>query len=267
MKLRTLAALTLLALTTRAQIQIDRIHLFLDYGNTVTGIVEQVEQRKYGGGFEVRINSMFTWEGYYQFDGDGYSPFRYSLGLPAGDAWGNRFNRVYRSGYTGLRLYPAENYHSQALSLRRKKNYGWYFSFGYAFSDYTRREFALETESQPVYDDDGNPYINSDGSIVQQTVVTGFDKFSVGVFQWGQNFGFGWKQYHSKYMYTDFGVYSEAFFRENRKVRNSYTIIQGDGIVPQDYWEEYLEFFNDFTKNGRGFVIRANIGINLDFRR
>lgn len=263
-----LLLLVLLAPLLHAQIKVSSFNFTVDYNNTSFGVWNQSERLRVSSGMELSISDLFSWEAKYSFDGNGYTPFTYSLGNSYYNFWGgNPYNRIYNDLYTGMRIYPIDNYHSQAIQLRNKKNYGFYFAYGYRVSVYNRYEFGLEYVSEPVIDANGNQVLNDDGSVVMQSSVEKFDTWRWSLYQWGVNFGCGFKMYQSKYMYTDFGVYSDMFSTDNRMVTGHYSVNMDQRIVSQQMWEEYLSIIESMAKNGRGIEVRMNIGINLDIKR
>lgn len=268
MKKMFLALCVLMGLMSQAQIKVRDLNFSWDYTNIHTGTFNQTSKRGFAAGFEKNLNKAFSIESYYNFEANGYSPYMYRIGAGAG-GWNHKYDHTYQDLYVGIRCYPLDNYHSQALALRNKEPYGFYFAYGYRASKYSRYEFALDETWGPTYDDMGNPVMNDDGSVRQSLQTVQFDQFGFTLTQWGVNFGCGWKQYHSKFVYTDIGVYSDVFSRENRYTTDYYIKDQdfADPIVPEIHWEHFVEGVQSFAKNGQGFEIRTMIGINLDFRK
>lgn len=259
----------MLSFCSMGQIKLDRLNLGVDYGQVKTGLFSLEDQRRFALQGEYVINRVFSVESYYHFDGDGYAPYYRALGYGANGVWGRRFSHTYKDAYVGIRVYPEENYHSTALNLRRKKGYGFYASFGWRASLYNRHEFLIEETYGPVYDQNGDPILYDDGTVYQQLIDVKYDQFGLGLAQWGINFGCGWKQYHNKYLFTDMGVYSNVFRPDNR-VHSGYYFADPDAdapIVPEEFWDTWVDAFGRGAKNGRGFEIRTTIGVNLDFRK
>jgi len=252
---------------SNGQIKLRDFSFGIDYNNTSLGVWNYQERRRLGVMGEMNLTDMFSTEVYYYFDGDGYAPYTYTLGAGLNRDWGGgRFDRIYQEGYAGMRMYPLDNFHSQALALRNKEPYGVYVSYGYRVSLYNRNEFGLRTSSQPVLDDNGDYVTNDDGSVLNQNVVDNFDTWGYTLAQWGVNFGVGWKQYHNKFIYTDLGVYSSAFMK--RQVTSSwYAVHIGDRIWSEEVYDDFIRTVETYSKNGRGFELRMILGINLDFRK
>ena len=99
----------------------------------------------------------------------------------------------------------------------------------------------ITTETEPVLDDNGNPILNDDGSVRQETHTDSFDHWNFTLMQWGMNFGVGWRQYHSKFLYTDFGVYTDAYRRENRTIASEYVNVMGDQIVSDQFFDSFIQ--------------------------
>lgn len=259
----------LLSVLCTGQINPKNYSIGFDYGNSKTGMFDNrpQEDRRIGIQGEYTINRMFSAEVYWNAETNGYFPYGYAYGYGAGGFWGSKYDHIYTTTYVGGRLYFEENYHSTAISLRNKKNYGWYLSYGYRFDHYKRNEYLITTGSEPVYDQNGNPILNSDGSVLMTTFVERFDTFGYEIYMRGVNFGVGWKQFHSKWMYSDMGFYTSAFRRDNITVSPYYHQHKDLRIIPEPFWNAAMDAVQGAAKNGRGFEARIIIGFNLDFRR
>jgi len=249
------------------QIQLRDFSIGFDYNNSSAGVWNQSERRRLGLNSEMALNDVFSLETSYYFDGNGYAPFTYSLGAPLYKNWGGyKFNRIYQEAYVGMRMYPVDNFHSQALALRNKEPYGVYVSYGFRAAHYMRREFGITTETNPVLDANGNPVLNDDGSVLQVTTTADYNYWSFTTAQWGVNFGAGWKQYHTKFVFTDLGVYSSVFMNK-AVLTQTYAVVQGERIWSEQFMDAYFGAVHDYLKNGRGIELRCTVGINLDFRK
>jgi len=245
----------------RAQVKARDVSIGIDYSHLYTGTWNNIERRGFALSGEYAINDMFSAEVYYSFDGNGYAPFSYAVGTGVDGFWGRRFSHIYQDAYIGGRLYPIDNFHSQALALRNKEPYGFYFAYGWRMSHYQRHEFLLE-ENYGWRDNDG------DGEYDEQYLESvQFDRFGYNLTQWGVNFGAGWKQYHSKFMYTDMSIYSDVY--TGREINYYYDTDDdfGQSIVPQVWYGDFIDFVESVAKNGQGIELRLIIGINLDFRK
>ena len=235
-----------------------------DYRTTEQSILTGGDRKQVGGNIEYSINEMFTLELQYNRDQDGFAPYRGVIGYGVKDLNGHRYSHLLQDAYLGIRLYPAENYHSQALSLRDKNNYGFYISMGYALQHFQRHNYNIETYTSSIVDSiTSMPIYRTDSAFIH---YNGFN-----ITQWGMNFGVGWKQYHSKYVYTDISVYSNVFRPQNRRVEG-YLQLDPDReqqlpFISQSFWDDYIGLIDVFAKNGKGFVLHASIGVNLDIRK
>ena len=260
--MRILLPLLLLPALAFGQIRADRISIGTDYNHLNTGVTSSGEDRELSLWAEVRLTKLLSAEAYYRFDN------HYQNFLPLSAVLRNR-NQYF---FGGLRFYPFDNFHSQALALRNKRADGFYLSLGYTFWNNSKDMVAITQLSEPLMID-GQPVVNADGSLQQVVSIDRLDNMGVNLLQWGQNFGFGWKQYHNKWVATDIGLYSDAFFRENRKVTDYYNKgFRKDGaideaIYEEDQWDNYLNFVEYWGKNGRGLEVRMLLIFNLDFRR
>ena len=265
MRLLSLMVFVFSALFTNAQVKLHNISINADFGNQFQTLLDSEDGTAFSIGSEHTINDVFSIETMYTHDIDGYRAFSRDYGIGAADAspytrWSNR----YREGYVGLRIYPVENYHSQALSLRNKKNYGWYFSIGYGAYMYERSNVNFEHHQSAVYNPDLDQIVYSIDSVF-------IHRHGYNITNRGTQFGFGWKQYHNKFYYSELGVVTSAYVRENRTTefwkeedpdRN-----QADPYFDPTFWDNYTDHIAFFSKNGRGFVLRFLLGVNLDFRR
>lgn len=218
----------------------------------------------FAAGSEFHLNEVFSLETYYREDRDGWVPYSHPYfgssiyGLNPMHKWGTMGQDL----YIGLRVYPLDQWHSTAIDLRKKYNTGFYASIGRGLYRYRYRGFKMEVYQSAVVDSiTGIPNYTTDSAFVHRTA---FD-----LNQWGPQFGFGWKMFHSKYVYTDVAIYANAYMRDNRKV-TGWFINDPDDISPPYNWDDYslaLDHVETWARNGYGFLFKASIGINLDFKR
>lgn len=250
----------LLCTTAQAQIAIDRISINFDYNKMSQTIMESYRGKQVAFGGEFRMNDMFTAEYSFTQLTDGWRPYN-GTGGEADWLWGNTYHDRFREDYVGVRLYFAENYHSQSASLRNKKSYGWYFTLGVSRMTHNSNRYHLE-ERNIVVDSAGTQVI------AKEYLLHGHKTRLYGV---GQQFGFGFKQFHGQRYYTDFSLLSSAYRRRNMGATGSYWLDSksdpDDPYITPQAFQDYLEKIEFFAKNGRGLTFRATIGINLDFKR
>lgn len=234
----------------------------MDYGNTRLPWLDNGYRRQISGGFEFNINDVFSWEGYVNHDIDGWRPYGNSYlgasvrGLNQHMKWGH----MNTDWYTGIRLYPYEQWHSESIRIRHKAPAGMYVSFGRAAAVFQNRGYKLETWSSWATDTTTNTmYPRTDSSFIHYTYLK--------IRQWSPQFGFGWKQYHNRYIYTDIAIYSNAYWRDNRKVTGYYDNDPRSSQPPynEEDWNLLLKSAEFWARNGYGFYLKASIGINLDF--
>ena len=245
------------------QIAINKLNFSVDYNNlSVPNFINSSDRVQYGLGMEVGINDVFSWEAYGLFDFDGYMPYRnVALGAGIGDfskhaKWSSR-NVL---GYVGMRAYPIEQWSSSDLRIRYKDNKGFYVSGGYGVTMYSRRNFHLETWQSAIVDSSGVVNYSTDSVFMHTN--------SFNVLQRGMQFGFGYKLFQSPSMYTDVAVYTEAYMRDSRRVWGSYQRDPDGGIYfDDDLWQQALNSVEYWAKNGRGFIVKLSIGVNLDIKR
>lgn len=243
-----------------AQVRPADISLGIDIGNTRSGIFEnsQREKRKIALFMEYSINDVISLEAYSSLETNDYFAYGYQIGLGAGGSWGSLFDHFYNTNYIGARIYPVENFSSQALQLRGKKNYGFYVSLGYRSDHYRRNEYLLTQVTQTI--------TNTDGSTESVTVTDRFDTFGYDIRWGGMNFGGGFKLYHSKYMSSDLGIYTSAFF--NEAVLTPYYNVNGSRrIISEPVWDNITDNMGAYISNGRGAEVRIVIAVNLDIRK
>lgn len=243
---------------------IDRFNFSLDYGNTRLPILDNGTRRQISGQFEFKLNEMFSLEAYVNRDIDGWRP--YSNGYFGAPVVGlnpiYKWNHINTETYIGIRLYPYEQWHSESIRVRHKDLAGWYVSFGHAESFFKNRGFLLEMYQGWRLDSITNTmYPVTDSSFIHYA--------NYKIRQWGPSFGFGWKQFHNQFMYTDIAIYSNAYWRDNRVVTGSYFNDPDSNSPPYnpEDWEYALRQVKFWAKNGYGFFFKASIGINLDFKQ
>lgn len=258
-----LIALLTLPVCIHGQIAINKLNFSFDYNNLrVPNFINSSERTQYAGQFEYVISDMFSAEVYGVRDLDGYSPYRNAMlgdgvkGLNPMYKWSDK-NCIL---YGGLRVYPYEQWRSMDPEIRYKDAKGFYFAFGYGGEWYTRRNYHFEVHQRSLVDSLGIPQTVIDSSFVHYNTYH--------IFQRGVQFGFGYKLFQSKLMYTDVGLYSNAYMRNNRNVQGYY-VKDSDGgtyYTPEE-WEYVLNVIEEWAKNGRGFWVRMSVGINLDIRK
>lgn len=243
---------------------IDRFNFSLDYGNTRIPMLDNGIRRQISGQFEFKLNNVFSFETYINHDIDGWRPY-YNGYFGAPIVVLNKsykWNHINTDYYAGIRLYPYDQWHSESIRVRHKTLAGFYVSFGRAVSNFKNRGFLLEHYQGWQLDTITNTmYPVTDSSFIHYA--------NYKIRQWGPSFGFGWKQFHNQFLYTDIAIYSNAYWRDNRRVTGSY-YNDPDSYNPpykQEEWEEALRSVNFWAKNGYGFFFKASIGINLDFKR
>lgn len=241
-------------------ILVNKFNFYLDYQNTHYGWWDYGDDNRhitFGG--ELLLNKMFSVEGGYSYDGNGYMPFSGNFGMGAGGYLGYKFDNIQQDAWMMIRLYPYEQFHSESIRIRHKDNYGFYFAMGYSLSNYRRRNVQAESHSTIITDPTtGEQYI-------YERHFLHYNGYRIT--QWGQQFGFGWKQFHNRFVYTDIGMFSDVFRKKNRNIvgwRIPDSSLNGEQYIPDEYWDYYMYVLENFSKNGRGFIFRAMIGINLD---
>lgn len=264
---RTVLAIVLILLCsaeTSAQIDINRFNFSVDYENFDTDWLSQNDRTMFALGSEFHLNEVFSVEAYYRRDLNGWQAYSHPYfgasvyGLNPAYKWGHMGQDL----YIGMRVYPLDQWHSTALELRKKYNTGFYVSMGRGIYNYKYRGFRMEVYQSAIVDSiTGIPNYTTDSAYVHRTAFN--------INQWGPQFGFGWKQYHTRFIYTDLAIYANAYFRDNRSVTGWY-INDPDDTSPPYNDEEYelaLKHVETWARNGHGFLFKASIGINLDFRR
>ena len=254
--------LLFLSVAAASQHAVERFSFYSDYSrlSVPNSFSENYEQTELNLGGEIQIAEYVSLTLDHYSDYNGYQSLMPIWGAPLNQydrnniKWGTKYTQTYGM----LRLYTLENYHSQALQLRDKEIYGFYFSFGYAVQRYTARNWT--TEQFVYYDED----------LEENRIGSYIDKNQFWVSDRGVQFGFGFKMFHSKYLYTDASMISSAYSRNNRKVWSSiYPDIRrydnGDPFEPVRTQEEMEEFTFVWAKNGRGILFRFLVGVNLDF--
>lgn len=241
---------------------IDRFNFGWDYENTqIQGLLDNTDRRQYSFTSEFNLNEVFSIDLWYHKDIDGWVPYKHPYfgasvsGLSPYHKWGDMNQTL----YGGLRIYPIDQWHSESLKIRHKKNTGFYFALGKQITQYEHKGFRLDVFSSYVTDS----ITNITYPILDSTFIhyAGFK-----VIQWGTQFGFGWKQFHSRYVYTDIGIFSNAYFRDNRIVTGWFVNDPDDSDPPyiQEEFDLGLDHIRTWARNGPGFVFRATIAINLD---
>lgn len=256
----------ILNISANAQITIDRFSFFTNYNGIriPNGFNDNLEEGfAYNGGMELQMSRNLSFTLYRFNDYDGYSQLRppiwgsplsyYDVRVP----WATRYNETYGM----FRLYTESNYYSKSYDLRNKDLYGIYFALGYSYQTFTGRYWAGE---QFVYE-----YIDDNGD-TEFRIDTYIDISEVTIIDWSTQFGAGFKNFHSKYLYSDIMLSSSAYRRDNRRVKSA---IYPDSrrndnndplVMDQEENERYTEVW---AKNGRGILLNICIGINLDVKK
>ena len=248
----------------QASYEINRFNFSFDYQNFDTDWLSLGDRNMLAVGSELHLNEIFSVEAYYRQDRNGWVP--YSHPYFGDDVYG--LNPLYKWGtigedaYLGIRLYPYEQWHSSALELRKKYNTGFYVSFGTGVYQYEWKGYRIETFSSAIVD-------SSNGVINYQTDSAFIHRNGFRINQWGPQFGMGWKQFHTRYIYTDISIYTNAYMRDNRSVTGWYLNDERASNPPyrQEEWEVALDHVEYWAKNGHGWLFKASIGINLDIRK
>lgn len=244
------------------RVPVDRFNFYIDYNNL--DLAEWYgESDLYTLGSEIGLTELFSLDLGGAFEGDGRADFAFDPGLGAGGLQGWKYSNTSHRGWAMLRLYPVEQWHSESLRIRHKENYGVYFAIGYGASFYNRRNLVIESLTRVIIDDATGEQLFVDSSL--------FHYNGYSILQWGQQFGVGWKQYHNRYIYTDIGLMTDAYRRRNRRVtgwRIDDPRRQQDGYYLDDQlWNKILESVETWGRNGKGLIVTARIGVNLDIRK
>lgn len=242
---------------------IDQFSFSLDYGNTRIPWLDNGERRQISGGTEFKLNDIFSLEGYVNHDIDGWRPYSNMYlgasvkGLNPAYKWGH----MNTDWYAGIRLYPYEQWHSESIRIRHKTLAGMYVSFGRAQAVYKNRGFLMELWQSWAQD-------SATGQMFPQTDSAFLHYSHLKIVQWGPQFGFGWKQFHNRYVYTDIAIYTNAYWRDNRRATGYYVNDPDSNQPPYnpDDWDMLLKSAEFWARNGYGFYLKASIGINLDFQ-
>lgn len=263
-KLVKVACLLLFYLNCTSQINAEKIHLFIDYNNGLESMLDGEDGFFFSFGGEYSINEVFSVNVIHTIDRDNYIATSFNSGLGIGQFSKNtKYSNKMDELFVGLKMYPVQNYHSQSLHLRNKENYGFYFNLGYSGMSYRRGNIHLEHFYTTLVD-------SLSGAVITSTDSVFVHHHKYKLIMSGMQFGFGWKEYHSKFIYTDISIVSSAYRRENTRVTGSNyqdpDRYEGFEFFPESQWTSYLQSIKSFSKNGRGFVFLASVGINLDFR-
>lgn len=245
-----------------AQINPDKISIFTNYNGIriPNGFNETYEEGiAWNIGLELQTTDNTSVVLYVYDDFDGYEQLRVPVfGAPLA-FYDSRvpFSTRYTEYFVMGRLYTESNYTSLHPSLRTKDLYGLYFSYGFSMQSFTGNYWSL---GEQFWDErpDGTEFLNN---YVDRSIAKITDK--------SMQFGFGMKNFHTKYVYSDVMFLSSAYRRDYRKVNTTYV---GDPRreANNDPWEVddevNLERVNVWARNGRGILLLINIGINLDPR-
>ena len=257
----TTTSMLLLCLSLTAQVKLERCGLALDYNTGVQTFLDKEKGYQLTTSAEYVCSDLFSVEAIYCRDRDNFLAFSFDSGLPVAD-----INRRYRYSskidefFLMGRLYPIENYHSQSLALRHKKAQGFYLSLGYGVLRYQRTNINLEVFDRVEVDTTGFPRQVLDSAFVHYHGYT--------LLMHGTQFGFGFKQHHNKYFYSDVKLHSSAY-RHDSKNLSTWYVEDDDRNQASPYYLnriDYERFITTLSRNGRGFVLTISVGINIDPR-
>ena len=259
----SLTLCALLSLSTSGQVKLERLNASLDYNTGIQTLLDNEKGYGLTGSLEYALSDNFSAELLYYRDRDNYLGFAFDAGLPAAD-----YNRSYKYSYwtdeaaVMARFYPAEQYHSRSQALRHKVTSGFYFSYGFAVLQYNRVNVNIETFRSAVVDSTGQPVYAYD------SIFHHYHGYKIRMH--GSQFGFGIKQHHSKWGYTDVKLMSSAYFDRTKKLSIWYREDPQRGN-PNPYYPEvdranYERFIETLSRNGRGLVLTVSVGINIDPR-
>jgi hypothetical protein len=249
-----------------AQISIDRLSFSTNYNGVriPNGFNQnQGEGVAWNAGFELEISNYWSVHLYHYQDYDGYQQLRVPVwGAPLSyyDSrvpWASR----YTESFGMVRLYTESNYHSKSYDLRNKDLYGFYFSMGWSAQSYKSRYWSAEQFL--------SQYVNDNGEIDYRTEHY-IDRSEVFIIDRGIQFGGGFKNFHSKMVYSDIMLLSSAYTRDYRYIESnvipdSRRLANGDPLNLDQANAEELTMV--WARNGRGLLLNVSIGINLDIRR
>lgn len=251
---------------THAQISIDRFSFNTNYNGIriPNGFNEnQDEGLAWNAGIELELSDYWSVHLYHYHDYDGYQQLRvpvWGAPLPYYDArvpWASR----YTESFGMVRLYTESNYYSKSYDLRNKDLYGFYFSMGWSMQTYKGRYWTAEQFLVEFINDDGETDYKIDNYI---------DRSEVFVVDRSVQFGAGFKNFHSKMVYSDIMLLSSAYTRDYRTIESyvfpdSRRVINDDPLDLDQANSEALTMV--WARNGRGLLLNVSIGINLDIRR
>ena len=214
-------------------------------------------------GSEIQTANQWSVNLYHTRDYDGYQ----QLGVPIWGAplsyydsrvsWASRYTETFVMG----RLYTKSNYYSKSSELRNKDLYGWYFSVGYGVQTFDARYWSSEDFVETYIDDNGDSQFRINSYI---------DRTNIFILDRGTQFGFGFKNFHTTYMYSDIMLLSSAYTRDNRIINSD--IIPDSRRISNDDPLDIDQIQGDaltrvWARNGRGLLLHVCVGINLDFYR
>lgn len=259
-----IAVILLNTVQSHGQIQVNRFNFSVDYENFDTDWLSQGDRTMYAFGSEFHLNEIFSVEAYYRNDKNGWRAYSHPYfgndiyGLHPSIKWGV----MGEDAYIGVRLYPYEQWHSSALELRKKYNTGFYVSFGQGVYQYEWKGYRMESFTSAIVD-------STTGMVNYSTDSVYLHRNGFRITQWGPQFGFGWKQFHTKYLYTDISLYTNAYMRDQRRVTGWYQNDERSSNPPYipEEWDLAMDHVEFWAKNGHGWLFKASIGINLDIKR
>ena len=264
-RFKQLLVVLLLTLSVPAfsQIAVDRFSFFTNYNGIKipNGFNDSYhEGLAWNFGSELQLEKHWSFTLFHQRDYDGYQ----QLGVPVWGAplayydvrvpWATR----YMETFAMVRLYTESNYYSKSYDLRHKDLYGFYFSMGLGIQGFEGRYWSSENFVSEYINDLGEPDFRVESYI---------DRYEVTVSDWATQFGVGFKNFHTKWVYSDVMLLSSAYSRDNRRISSS--IIpdsrrqaNDDPLEIDQAEREALTYV--WAKNGRGILVLVSIGINLD---
>lgn len=254
------------AFEAHSQIRIDNFSFYTNYNSVrvPNGFNDNLDEG-YAWNFGTEIQTANQWSVnlYHTRDYDGYQQLRVPVwGAPLSYydsrvSWASRYTETFGM----IRLYTESNYYSKSSELRNKDLYGWYFSVGYGVQTFDARYWSSEDFVEAYIDDNGDSQFRINSYI---------DRTNIFILDRGTQFGVGFKNFHTTFIYTDITLLSSAYTRDYRSI-NSYVIPDSRRIAnddPLDLDQEQGEALTHvWARNGRGILVNICVGINLDFKK
>lgn len=254
------------AFEANSQIRIDNFSFYTNYNDVriPNGFNNNLDEG-YAWNFGTEIQTAGQWSVnlYHTRDYDGYQQLRVPVwGAPLSYydsrvSWASRYTETFGM----IRLYTESNYYSKSSELRNKDLYGWYFSMGYGVQTFDARYWSSEDFVEAYIDDNGDSQFRINSYI---------DRTNIFILDRGTQFGVGFKNFHTTFIYTDIMLSSSAYTRDYRMI-NSYVIPDSRRLGnddPLDLDQARGEALTHvWARNGRGILVNICVGINLDFKR